>query len=248
MPHLRLKLVVSIIAAAGIVAHFVFKIQIDGVTLGLLCLGSLPWLAPLIKSVEIPGVGKIEMQEVKAQAEQAKGAAESAVQKVELVLANAVSKELTVVASEMSADKVAVEWQNCAEEYKRLRDRLPSGSNRTSLMTQVVSRMLSLAPLLSNYDVTSELKQGDRGRRLGAYVFLYARPEPRYLQDLVSSVTQIEDKPFGQYWGILAIQKVLGGIADPVENTKQELRRFLAKLKPGTDRYYELSKILQEPG
>jgi hypothetical protein len=239
---------VSTIAVAAIVGHHVFQFQIDGVTIGFLCVGFLPWLAPLIKSVEIPGVGKIEMQEVRTQAEQARGAAESAMQKVELALANVAPRTPNEARSDISAETAALEWQNCAEEYNRLRDRLPSGSYRTSLMTQVVSRMLGLAPLLTKYDAASELKQKDRGRRLGAYAFLYARPEPKYLQDLVSSVTQIEDKPFGQYWGIGAIQNVISRVDDAVllGNVKQGLGRFLGELQPGTDRYYELSKILQE--
>jgi hypothetical protein len=214
--------------------------------IGLLCLGILPWLAPLIKSVEIPGVGKVEMQEVKTQAEQAKGAADSAAQKADLALANATVSPRAGLHTTLSAEAVPVEWQKCTDEYGQFRQTLGPGAHRTAIMTQAVSKMIALAPLLTNYDLAGELRQKDRGRRLGAYVFLYCRPNQHWLGDLVSSVVGIEDTPFGQYWGIQALQHVMGGITDQhvVEQARQQLRPFLARLGPGTDRHYELMKLL----
>lgn len=68
------------------------------------------------------------------------------------------------------------------------------------------------------------------------------------LDKLVFSVTQIEDKPFGQYWGLQSIGKVIGSRNGQKISTRivQQLREFLAKLQPGTDRYYELSRTLKE--
>jgi len=42
------------------------SLKLDGITLALLLFSALPWLAPLIRSVELPGGLKIELQEVKA--------------------------------------------------------------------------------------------------------------------------------------------------------------------------------------
>ena len=38
-------------------------VKIDGVTLGLLAIALLPWLQPLLKSIELPGGLKVEMQD-----------------------------------------------------------------------------------------------------------------------------------------------------------------------------------------
>ncbi len=39
------------------------ELKIDGVTLGLLGIALLPWLQPLLKSIELPGGLKLEMQD-----------------------------------------------------------------------------------------------------------------------------------------------------------------------------------------
>jgi hypothetical protein len=78
------------------------KVKIDGVTLGLLVLASVPWLAPIIKAIEIPGVGKIELQEIKQQADEAKGAALSATHKADLALAGASAAEASSLSERSS--------------------------------------------------------------------------------------------------------------------------------------------------
>ena len=47
-------------------AHLLWPaVQIDAITLGLLVLAVVPWLAPLFKSIELPGGWKVEFQELK---------------------------------------------------------------------------------------------------------------------------------------------------------------------------------------
>src|SRR5258706_9699571 len=203
MPHLRLRAFVSAVAVAAILSRHFFSLHIDSITIALLLLGFLPWLAPLIKSIEIPGVGKIEMQEVKAKAEEAKGAAESAVRKVEFALANTAQKQSGVSPSDTSAGAVQAEWKSLTDEYSRLRDIMPESPVRTSIMTQTISKMIRLAPLVPEYDVSSHLQQKGPGDRLGAYAFLYVRPDPTYFFEVVDALADIEDKKFNQYWGIL---------------------------------------------
>ena len=58
------KVVVTAVAVAGMVGHLVWPdLKIDAVTLGFLLLALVPWLAPIIKSIEVPGVGKVELQQ-----------------------------------------------------------------------------------------------------------------------------------------------------------------------------------------
>lgn len=62
-----LKITMSSVCAAVAATHLLFpNIKIDAVTLGLLALGLLPWFQPLVKSLELPGGLKIELQDVKA--------------------------------------------------------------------------------------------------------------------------------------------------------------------------------------
>ncbi len=79
--HTRgLKLAITLSAAIGIVLHLAFpELAIDAITLALLVVAVLPWLAPLIKAAELPGGFKIEFQDVKAAADRvAAGAPEVA--------------------------------------------------------------------------------------------------------------------------------------------------------------------------
>ncbi len=113
-------------------------------------------------------------------------------------------------------------------------------------MTEIVGEMIALAPSIPIVTASPFLTEDDDGKRLFAYAHLYARPEPQLLSDLVRSVTEKEDKPFGQYWGIQAIGRVVQAAPESVNSqTRNMLQNFLTKLKKGTDRYYELSKIMK---
>lgn len=58
------KAFVSVIALAGLVVHLIWpEMKLDAVALGFLLLALLPWLASVIRSIEIPGVGKVELQQ-----------------------------------------------------------------------------------------------------------------------------------------------------------------------------------------
>jgi hypothetical protein len=58
-----LRLIITIGAISAAIAHMLWpKFVPDAITAGLLFLAILPWLAPIIKSIEVPGVGKLELQ------------------------------------------------------------------------------------------------------------------------------------------------------------------------------------------
>ena len=58
-----MKWIITIVAVAGIIIHLVFPdLKIDAITISLLVLALLPWIYPIIASVEIPGIGKVEFQ------------------------------------------------------------------------------------------------------------------------------------------------------------------------------------------
>lgn len=61
----RIRIGISVISVLIIVLHISFPdLDIDGVTLGLVILAVIPWLAPIFKSLEFPGGWKVEFQDL----------------------------------------------------------------------------------------------------------------------------------------------------------------------------------------
>ncbi len=64
MKNRLLRIITSGVLVCLAAAHAVFPTVIDGITLGFLALAMVPWLSPIIKSLKIPGLGEIELQEL----------------------------------------------------------------------------------------------------------------------------------------------------------------------------------------
>jgi uncharacterized protein (UPF0335 family) len=243
---LRIGVSIGAIALAGI---HIWKpdLSIDSITVMLSVIAVLPWVQPLIKSIELLGV-KLELRELQEQIADVKGAAESASRQAAFAVAatgSSVSVEKTAATSMKTADDALLAL---ADEYDRIRETQPSGDARTVAMTDVIRKMIELVPLVSTFDVIQALHEKHQGRRLAAYAYLYAQPNPDFLQSLVDSVTKQEDKPFGQYWGLQAIARVLAKQGQAVIPTgvANQLRQFVERIPRGTDRDYELKKILRD--
>lgn len=67
MPTVVLKVIISIIALALLIVHFMRPNMLDITSLCLLGIAILPWISDLIKSVEFPSGFKIEFQELKGE-------------------------------------------------------------------------------------------------------------------------------------------------------------------------------------
>ncbi len=66
MPGETLRLFITAAALLVALAHLIFpSVTIDFVTVVLLLVAVLPWIAPIVKSVELPGGFKIQLQDVK---------------------------------------------------------------------------------------------------------------------------------------------------------------------------------------
>ncbi|HBQ5984467.1 TPA: hypothetical protein L9A40_002313 [Klebsiella pneumoniae] len=69
----KLKFIIALGALAGVAIHVIWPhLAIDAITLGLIVVALLPWLAPIVKSVELPGGLKVELQEIKETTERVK--------------------------------------------------------------------------------------------------------------------------------------------------------------------------------
>ena len=67
-----MKVGISLIAAVLVVVRLIWpNLKIDSITIGLFIVGILPWLAPLIQSVKLPGGIKITLREFQKAAQKA---------------------------------------------------------------------------------------------------------------------------------------------------------------------------------
>ena len=243
--NLPLKIVVSAIGLLAAIVH-VSKpdLRIDSVTIVLLIIAAIPWAQPLIKSIELLGV-KLELQELHAKVAEAKGAAESASRQVGVALAVSTAPPQPDVL--LDPQTVNNKIKTLADEYNNIRNTQKSGGQRTTAMTNVVSQMIEFARRKPPVDLNQLLSNENPGFRLFGYAFLYERPtNTEFLLPLVESVTRIEDKPFGQYWGLQAVKRVIPNA--PLEaqsEAKARLSAFSTRIPAGTDRGYELRQILR---
>jgi len=67
-----LQITISLVAIVLTAVHLIWPhIALDGISVTLLLIAILPWLAPLFKSVELPGGVKVEFQELEKAKERA---------------------------------------------------------------------------------------------------------------------------------------------------------------------------------
>jgi hypothetical protein len=244
--NLTLRIAVSV-SALVIAAVHIWKpdARIDSITIVLLVLCALPWLQPLIKTIELLGV-KLELQDLHDKVNEAKGAAESASRQAGLALSASTASASSPPQIVLSTGKADI--TTLASEYEKIRETQHSGDARTAAMTDVVRRMIDLARSTESFDIAEGLRNDNRGMRLFAYAYLYARPDPKFLLPLVGTVTAKEDKPFGQYWGLQAIGRVMSNVDRVSPEIKSKLQAFGARLPAGTDREYEVKKLLRQAG
>lgn len=68
IPLKRLRQIISLGALLLALAHIIWPmLAIDFVALGLIIVATLPWLSPLVKSLELPGGWRVEFAEISKQ-------------------------------------------------------------------------------------------------------------------------------------------------------------------------------------
>lgn len=203
---------------------------------------------------EVSGLGftlKSRVRRIGAKAEaahraakRASGRADRAEQTAEV--AEALSQERSRIAP---ADHTQLnrEIDSLAQQYNDARANLPPGTDRTREMTTIVSKMIAALTdvELRDFDLSDEMRSGDRGHRLTAYAYLYANPDPRRTQELVDAARS-EDKPFGQYWALLALGRLVDLNPSSLDrNSERELEQLQRTVGYGSDRWHALQEILE---
>lgn len=172
---------------------------------------------------------------------EAAGAAQSALQKAEFAL-------ITAPANSRTGNQTAEEkLEQLAQTYIQVRSAMPSGNPRTRKMTEIMKGMIETATSLPSFDISQALKDKDAGKRLTGYAYLYAKADYQYLEELVDAIIS-DHTPFGQYWGIQALGKILETSTNSKidSNILNKLKPYYDKLGKGIDREYELGKLLPE--
>jgi hypothetical protein len=106
-PVSLIAVLISVAALIAAAAHLIWpSLKIDSVTLALLIVAALPWLAPVFKSIELTGVGKVEFQERLREVHESLSASEqrvdqlnARVHEVESVITGATPQEETRLAA-----------------------------------------------------------------------------------------------------------------------------------------------------
>jgi hypothetical protein len=241
---------VALLLAVG---HIAFPdLKIDAVVIGLVIFASLPWLGAIIESLEFSGVKvnlrklQEELDETKGELNETKGEVSSVALKAEAAFAGVGREAREGLPAEEVKDP-EVELRELARRYEEIRKK-PSGHARTAEMTRVLRDMLALAPRLPRFEWRPALESDEPGTRLAGYAVLYACPRPEATDVLVHTLTRREAQPFGQYWAIQALGRVLGEGGDLGPGMREELEQFRARLRPEWDRYYELTRLLRDLG
>lgn len=224
------------------------ELGLDTLALILLGIAVIPWLDVIFESIDTPFVG-VKCRTVTERLDQLTGA-NASLRKIQ----EANEARERVPSAEFTAEvPPSGRLEAMAAEYNKVRDPaqgMQSGAERTVAMTKIVGQMIAAADAGASLPLDNALRGGDLGLRLAAYAVLYARPDPAYTIPLVNSVIELEPKPFGQFWGLRAISRlveVAGSQAIDL-NTARRLTEFRKELPAASDRMFELRRILEQLG
>ena len=256
-------------SAAGIAA--VFLKNNNGGAAVLLVIGLVFLLMATtrraITSVKIPGGGQVDLEalrlanEAKTNADEAKGAAESATQQAGYAVAKTETSSprldlrSALLDEEIVRDPSATsgferarpeegllssQMTELANQYDEIRSEFKSGPGRTQRMTAIVAEMGYVSQHIADFNWRDALHSNRPGARLSGYIYLLNRPTEDGASELADALLR-GDNPFGEYWALLSLQKCLA-IANPAIVTDVTNRIQQLDYPPGTDRSYELTQ------
>ncbi|WBO64637.1 hypothetical protein [Streptomyces camelliae] len=193
-------------------------LRIDGVTVMLLAVAVVPWLGDLFRSIEVPGIGRIEFRDIERRID--------AVQRTANAALVGDGPEGGTVDDTAAWDAV----RELAAEYVNVRLQQRSGAARNHRMDQIFARLVRVTQRVRDFDAGTLLGSQDAGLRLAAYARLYALPEPEVLGALVDAATG-EPLPFNQYWALQAVGRCVDDLE--AEQVPLSVVRRLEQLRSG---------------
>ncbi|WP_158648108.1 hypothetical protein [Nocardioides houyundeii] len=204
----------------------------------------IPWLSTVFESIDTP-FGGVKYRQLANRLDEVEGQSASVRQ-----VQQAYEARERVQAADPVEGQAEQRLPALIANYNAVRHPqtgMPSGPVRTQVMTRIVGEMIAAAEAGESVQIDSALKGTDQGLRLAAYAVLYARPEPSYAIPLIDSVVDIEKKPFGQFWGLRAISRLVevAGRRQIDLNSARRLRDLQEDLPRSSDRMFELRRILE---
>jgi hypothetical protein len=238
------------IALAAAVVHVRWPFIIpDAITVAFMIIACVPWVDRWVKSVEMPGLGKIELrvQEAISTAQTALGTARSAERLAEVAAPASPINWTSEINHLLGLDGLKA----LAYEYDQLRGVMPDRSRpRTAAMTAIVKRMIELASKteLDQTTIASYLGATDPGLRLLGYALSYTHPDGELVDSLVNSATHEDDQAFLAYWGLQAVARTVATISPRGISSVaiKQLQRMRGRLSATTDRAHVISQILSQ--
>jgi hypothetical protein len=256
------SVVVSVVALCLAVSHVLWpQLKIDTIVLVLLGAALLPWLAPLIGTIEAPGGWKVQFRELQARVKvsekrsaDASVSASRASRTAEAAIgAASAQSEYRAARAEDPGAEIAPPKDPVADPDSVLDGLIAryaeavsgTGPDRTGELSRIFGSMVAVVPTLTGFDTAAALAGDDPGRRLAAYAGLYARPDPELLQPLATALAAGRDARFAQYWGIRALGLVAEQRDQPAPAAVMAaLRGLAAELPDDSDRRAELDRVL----
>ncbi|MFZ5819457.1 MAG: hypothetical protein ACOYYJ_06115 [Chloroflexota bacterium] len=133
--------------------------------------------------------------------------------------------------------------------YDRIRKTLPSGSERTRLLTELSSILWTLmsSANVSDLNLRERFTSTSGGKRLSAYKYLEYAPNLEYLNLLLSRAVGILEEPFGQFSALLALRRM--AVSLKLDDSQKKLivnhLEWAARLEYiGSDRVYLMTTII----
>lgn len=166
-------------------------------------------------------------------------------------LENSYKQALNMIAASdaLSAADAISKIDEVCSYYDRIRETLPTGPRRTSLLTELASILWTLMSRVNVHElnIRERLLSPRGGRRLSAYKYLEYAPNPDYLNLLLSRAAGILEEPFGQYSALLALRRLVMNVdldASQKETISRHLRWSADLDYIGDDRRYLMNSIL----
>lgn len=154
---------------------------------------------------------------------------------------------------------LADQWIKLIAEYDQLRE-TTEGPERNVAMVGVVNKMREAVQGSPPVELRAISRRwtddGGRGRRLAGYVIAYEIGDESDIEPLCKSLKKFQssrrrsansddNRPFGDHWGLLALQQVVGRTAVLSGSQIAAIQQLKGIAKPGTDRAGVWSAIEQ---
>ncbi|MFF4489582.1 hypothetical protein ACFY0F_24305 [Streptomyces sp. NPDC001544] len=226
--------VLTCVGAGLAVVHVLAPgLRIDGVTVMLLVVAVVPWLGELFRSIEVPGIGKIEFRDIE--------------RRIEAVQRTANAALVGDGPDRGTVDDTAA-WEavrELAAEYVKVRLEQRSGPARNHRMDQIFARLVRATQRVRDFDAGALLGSQDAGMRLATYARLYGLPEPEALGALVDAAV-VEPLPFNQYWALRAVGQCVDDMEteDVPLSVVRRLEEFRSRASRANDRREIVDRVL----